>query len=261
MWAYYIDEPADLGDNLNEWISNTNWIKNKYSDSKIIISGYKRDENLKEYVRTIADKTMFSSYVHWWNIPLTNLWVAWPENPDQRSDWADMKSLFGNKFDFTWIGAHMDYAEYDDLMGKAKNLNLLGIFLYQKEPHDTEVDDNNLNKLSEAAVKHGYLEKYYQQVRNYYENGILKFSQFVGPEYSSDIPTEFNHSELIFNDYTVTNNRVEDYFAESRIIVGSPFVFTVPNAKKSSLNSNNEIILKPGFHAENGSEFRAYIGQ
>jgi hypothetical protein len=257
-WAYFINEPADLNENLTVWNEITDWIKIKYPNTKIVISGYKRDNFLKDYVNSIADKVMFSSYKHWWEF--LGLWISWPENPDQRSDWTDMKNIFKDKFSFSWIGAHRDLAEYDDLLGKTKNLQLDGVFLYQHEPHENEVDDNNFDAFAEAATKHGFLSKHYQQIREQYIDGNLTKTQLLGPSYSTDIPTDFDHSSLLFQDYVVTNNRIEDYFAESKIIVGSPYKFIVPPAKKSSLNSNNEIILKPGFHAELGSEFKAYIG-
>ena len=245
--------------NLLIWSNITDWIKIKYPNTKIVISGFKRDDFLKDYVDTISDYVMFSSYKHWWEF--LGFWISWPENPDQREDWEDMENLFGNKFDFSWIGAHKDLNEYDNLLGKAKNLFLNGVYLFQTRPHESEVDDNNFETFAEAATKHGFLSKHYQQIREQYIDGNLTKTQLLGPSYSTDIPTDFDHSSLVFQDYVVTNNRIEDYFAESQIITGSPYTFTVPPTKKSSLNSNNEIIFKPGFHAELGSEFRAYIGE
>jgi len=258
MWAYYIDEPAELGENLTVWNNITDSIKIKYPNAKIVIGGYKRDDFLKDYVHTIADKVMFSSYSHWWEF--LGLWISWPENPDQRSDWADMKNLFGNKFSFSWIGAHKDLSEYDDLLGKAKNLQLNGAFLYQLEPAENEVNDSNLEKFSDAATKHGYLSTNYQQVRELSKDGIFINRKLVGPPYFSSIPEVFDHSIMTFEDYFVTNNRLEDYFAKTKIVAGEPNTYVVPQSKSSSFNSNIEIRLRPGFHAENGSEFRAYIG-
>lgn len=257
-WAYFIDEPADLNENLTVWKSITDWIKNKYSDSKIVISGYKRDDFLKDYVNTIGDIAMFSSYKHWWEF--LGFWISVPEDPDQRPDWSDMKNLFGNKFSLTWIGAHKDLSEYNGLLEKAHNLGLTGVFLYEPEPKDNEVDDNNLEQFSEAAVNHGFMKKYFQQVRDTYVGGVLQNRKLVGPPYLSNIPNEFDHSELRFQDYVVTNNRIEDYFAETKITAGSPYIFKIPASKNASLNSNHEIIMKPGFHAEYGSQFKAYIG-
>lgn len=255
-WSYYIDEPADLNENIIVWEDITIWVKSKYPSTKIVLSGYKRDDFLKEYVERISDNVMFSSYKHWWKF--LGFWISLPENPDQRADWTDMKNLFLNKFEFSWVGAHRDLNEYDNLLGKAKNLFLKGVFLYQLEP-ETEVDDDNLEAFSEAATKHEYLKKYYQQIREKYDNGNLIITQNVGPRYLSEIPTEFDHSSLIIKDHIVTNNRIENFFAESKIVVGYPYLFLVPTSKNAKLNSDKEILLKPGFHAKLGSEFKAYI--
>ena len=257
-WAYYINEPADLNENLTVWNNITNWIKNKNPITKVIISGYKRDDFLKDYVHSIADFAMFSSYKHWWEF--LGFWISVPENPDQRADWVDMNNLFGNKFSLSWIGAHKDLSEYDDLMGKAENLQLDGVFLYQHEPHGTEVDDNNFENFCDAAANHGYLNTYFQQVRELYKDNLLVNRKLIGFAYPSEIPEIYDHSTLTFEDYIVTNNRIEDYFGENKIVAGEPYIFKIPTAKKSSFNSNQEITLKPGFHAEFGSEFRAYIG-
>jgi hypothetical protein len=259
MKNYYIDEPADEGDNLQLWTSAVDWIKNKYGSSQIVLSGYKRNDFLSDYVNTIGDKVMFSSYKHWWE--LLGLWVSWPEEKDQRPDWADMRNRFGSKFSISWVGAHKDVSEYDDLLGKAKNLGMDGVFLYQLEPFDNEVGDENLELFSEAAVHKNFMTKYFQQLRVYYKDGNIVDRKVMGPPYISIIPTDYDHSVLLFEDYTVTNNRIEDFFAPSEIIAGSPFKFIVPGGKNASFNSNNSITLKPGFHAQRGSRFRASIGE
>lgn len=258
MNTYYIDEPADEGDNLSLWKSAVDWIKNKYSTSQIVLSGYKRNDFLKDYVNSIGDNVMFSSYKHWWE--LLGLWVSWPEEPDQRPDWVDMKNIFGSKFNFSWIGAHKDVNEYDNLLGKAKNLGLQGVFLFQLQPHDAEVGDDNLEQFSEAAVRHNFMTKYYQQLRVYYVDGNIIQRKIIGPSYLSEIPDTYDHSSFAFEDYIVTNNRIEDYFAPTEIIAGSPFIFKIPEGKNASFSSSNKIILRPGFHAEKGSEFSASIG-
>lgn len=262
LWAYFIDEPGELGENLTVWSSITDWIKNNNSNSKIVISGYKRDDFLIDYVNTISDYVMFSSYKHW--LRFLGIWMpAFPENPDQREDWQDMKNLFGNKFSFTWIGAHRDYEdpfEYNDLLAKAKQLQLSGVYLYQLEPMDNEVNDANLESFANAASINGFSNKLYQQVRNLNINGAFINRKFVGPAYVAAIPNTFDHSVLILENYTVTNHRIEDYYAETKIVAGAPYFYIIPELKNSTFNSYNEIRLKPGFHAETGSTFRAYIG-
>jgi len=64
---------------------------------------------------------------------------------------------------------------------------------------------------------------------------------------------------MVFTNVTVTNNRIDDYFASNSITTGSPYFYIIPASKKSTFNSKKEIILKPGFHAQPGCEFRAYI--
>lgn len=258
MWAYYIDEPSDRGDNFYLWEMGKNWINDNYPNAKIIISGYKRNNTLKEYVDELSDNVMFSSYKHWWNI--LGIWVpAYPEDPDQRKDWKDMKDRFGDKFAFSWVGAHRDEKEYDDLLGKAENLYLDGVFLYQLQPHEAEVTDANLEKFSAAASNHNYLKTYFQQTRNYFQDGVLVDTKNLGFPYLSEIPTDYNHTILNFPDHAVTNNRLEDYFAEIRITAGGETNFIIPESKSAGFTSENEIILKPGFHAERGSNFKAYI--
>ena len=258
LWAYYIDEPADRGENLTVWNIATDWIKSNNPTTKIVISGYKRNEFLRDYVDTISDYVMFSSYKHWESI----LGIWFPGDEDQREDWEDMKTLFGNKFSLTWVGAHRDYTdpfEYNDLLAKAKELQLRGVYLYQLEPMDTEVSDANLESFANAASINGFSNKLFRQVRDLSISGTFINRKFAGPAYVA-IPNTFDHSVLIFEDYTVTNNRIEDYFAETRIVAGAPYYYIVPESKSSSFNSYGEVRLKPGFHAASGSTFRAYIG-
>jgi len=255
-WAYFLDEPSYKNISYESVQTIRNWLKDNFTDILFVISGYKRDDDLINLTNNLADKVMFSSYIHWWKI--LGQWVSWPVNPDQRSDWTDMKNLFGSKFSMTWISAYRDLSEYDDLFGHATNLGLEGIWLYEDNPSGPEVDDNNLESFCNAAANHGFLTPNYQQVRDLYIDGIFTSQQFVGPSYLS-IPQTFDHSNYIFNNTIVTNNRIDDYFAENNITAGYPYTFIIPASKKSSFNSNNEIILKPGFHAQAGCEFKAYI--
>lgn len=254
-WAYYLDEPADRKIPFNTVQTMQKWLKTNFHNSLFIISGYKRNSDLINYTNSFADIVLFSSYQHWWKV--FSFWVPWPVNTDQRSDWTDMKNLFGNKFSMTWVSANSDLTEYGQLLGHARNLGLKGVWLYQFS-EGPEADDNNINSFCNAAVNGGFLKAKYQQVRDRYINGAFADRQFVGPAYSS-LPATYNHSNLIFNNVTVTNNRIDDYFASNSITAGEPYIYIIPASKKSSFNSNNQIILKPGFHAQLGSEFRAYI--
>jgi len=252
-WAYYFDEPADRSIPFNTVQTVKDWIKSYFPNAPFVISGYKRNSDLINYTNLLADKVLFSSYIHWWKF--LGIWTSWPTNTDQRDDWTDMKNLFGNKFSMTWVSTNNDLSEYGQLLGHAQNLGLAGIWLYGLEQ---EADDNNLNSFCNAAVNCGFLSTKYQQVRDCYINGVFANRQFVGPVYSS-IPASYNHSERLFTDLTVTNNRIDDYFASNSMTAGSPYFYIIPASKKSSFNSNNEITLKPGFQAQKGCEFRAYI--
>ena len=251
-WGYYLDEPADRKIPFNTVQTMRTWLKSKFSNTPFIISGYKRNSDLINYTNSLADVVLFSSYIHWRK--LFGIWISWPINTDQRSDWTDMKNLFGKKFSMTWISANDDLSEYNQLLGHAKNLGLKGVWLYQWS-EGPEADDNNINSFCNAAVNSGYLIAKYQQVRDSYVNGVFTGRQFVGPSFSS-IPANYNTSNLTLNNITVTNNRIDDYFASNSITAGQ---YIIPASKNSSFNSNNQIILKPGFHAQSGSEFRAYI--
>jgi hypothetical protein len=256
-WAYYLDEPADRGIPFTMVSIMKDWLKTNFANSLFVISGYKRNSDLINYVNALADKVLFSSYVHWWEI--LGYWVSWPEDPDQRSDWTDMKNLFGSKFSLTWINANKDLSEYEGLVGHAANLGQNGIWFYEYDP-ETEVDDNNFERFANACTTRDFLRANYQQVRDLYSDGNFISRQFVGPSYSS-IPHTFDHSNYVFSNTTVTNNRIDDYFATNILTAGFPYLFIIPSSKRSTLNSNNEIILKPGFEAQSGCEFRAYISK
>ncbi|MBS3945752.1 MAG: hypothetical protein KGZ42_09665 [Melioribacter sp.] len=79
-------------------------------------------------------------------------------NPDQRSLWTDFHEELVN-FSMTWIGAHKDLSEYDDLIGHATNLGLYGIWLYQYEDNTDVYSNNNIETFSLFAWKWGWLRK------------------------------------------------------------------------------------------------------
>ena len=256
-WAYYIDEPADREIPFNSVLDIRIWLQANFPNSLFAISGYKRNSDLKNYTNLLSDKVLFSSYKHWWEF--LGFWISVPIDPDQRPDWSDMRSLFGDKFSMTWMSANADMSSYEELIGHAKNLGLQGLWLYQ-DMFGTEVDDANLDRFCTAAAYEGFLQAKFQQVRDEYVDGNFSSRQFVGPEYSS-IPPTFDHSNVSLKSITVDNNRIDNYFASTKLSAGEPNYFIVPENKSSTFNSNNEIILKPGFHSENGSYFRAYISK
>jgi hypothetical protein len=258
-YGYYVDEPSERGFSL-AWLTDAkNYIVTNFPGSQLFISGFKRTSNLNNMV-SISDHVMFSSYKHWWL--LLGFWVSCcPENPDQRSDWSDMKNRYGVKFSTTWIGAHMDMSDYDDLIGHAQNLGLNSIWLYQHQPFDNEVGDSNLEAFCSNAASKNFLNAFFQQVRDELHDGILVKRQFVGNPYQNNIPSNYDHTNVTLTNIIVTNDRVDDYYAYYKITAGDSGFFIVPENKSASLNSYNNIVLKPGFHAKTGSSFCAYLNQ
>jgi hypothetical protein len=242
-YGYYVDEPSERGYSLS-WLSDAkNFITNNFPGSQLLISGYKRTSGLTNHV-SVSDHVLFSSYKHWWQ--LLGIWVACcPENPDQRGDWSDMKNLYGNKFSTTWIGAHMDMSDYGDLIGHAQNLGL----------------NSNLEAFCSNAASRNFLKVFYQQVKDELHDGILVKRQFVGPPYQNNIPSAFDHTNVTFTNIIITNDRIDDYYAYYKITAGGTGYFVVPEDKSASLNSDNNVVLKPGFHAKTGSSLRAYLNQ
>jgi hypothetical protein len=256
-WAYYLDEPSDRQIPFGTVQTMKSWLKTSFPNSPFVISGYKRNSDLINYTNSFADIVLFSAYIHWRQF--LGIWTSWPVDTDQRGDWTDMKNLFGNKFSMTWVSAYDDLSEYNQLLGHAENLGLDGIWLYYYDSNPATTDDNeNINSFCEAAVNNGFLTANYQQVRDTYVDGVFIERQSVGPSYSS-IPTTYDNSDLIITNVTVTDDIFTDYFATNSIVAGSPYFYIIPPSKKSIFNSNNEIILKPGFTAQQGSEFKAYI--
>jgi len=254
-WAYYIDEPADEDVPFSYLNEAKQFVNTNFPGSHIVMSGYKRNSQLTNYA-SIFDDIMFSSYDHWWIF--LGIWFSCcPVDPDQRSDWTDMKNLFGSKFSMTWIGAHKDLSDYDELLGHAQNLGLSKIWLYQF----SEVPDQNIEEFCSKAAEHYFLKAYYQQVRDKKVNGQFVSRQFVSFPYPSSIPINYDHANLIFNnDIVINNHRVDDYYAANSIIAGGQFSFIIPEGKSATFNTQNYIQLKPGFHATAGSIFRAFIG-
>ncbi|MFH1197315.1 MAG: hypothetical protein V1720_16570 [bacterium] len=158
--AYYIDEPYERGYSIDVMNGIRNAINNYAPGSKLIISGYRRTASLREYVNS-SDGILFSSYKHWYEI-LPGVWVSWPVDPDQRPDWRDMRNRYGEKSFLNWIGAHLDFSEYPDLLACARSLSLPGVWLYQLQ--EGEDSDDNILGFCHAAFNNGYLKAF---VRKY----------------------------------------------------------------------------------------------
>ncbi|WP_298534083.1 tyrosinase family protein [uncultured Algibacter sp.] len=63
----------------------------------------------------------------------------------------------------------------------------------------------------------------------------------------------------VLHDYSVTNNDLPEEVFYYQFTIEAENNFIVPNGKVAKIESVNEVILKPGFHAESGSQFIAKI--
>ena len=82
-----------------------------------------------------------------------------PWSTDQRPLWTDFRNNFLTKFSMTWVAAHKDLSEYDNLLGHALNIGLNGVWLYQQEDSTDSYSDNNISSFSLFAWKWGWLSK------------------------------------------------------------------------------------------------------
>lgn len=256
--GYYIDEPGD-DDIPMDWFNKIVSLTNQNTDSsQIMISGFKRNGDFRKF-GNLSDVVMFSSYKHWWEI--FGLWLSCcPEDQDQRPDWENMASMFGAKFSTSWVGAHRDENEYDDLFGKARNLNLNGLWLYAQLLNGSESYlEANFTKFTKAGVKWNYLAIEYQAYREIAFPNLSIDIQYLGRPFDN-IPAIVQFDDYKFENYIVSNDRVEDYFAFRTITAGYNSYFIVNSNKQSSLNAPAEVRLGPGFEARKGSSFNAFIG-
>lgn len=166
VYGYYIDEPADMNFYLDPVIS----YKKQHSPSNLfLISGYKRTALLDSFVQS-TDGVAFSSYDHWYL--LFGYWVSWPVNSDQRVDWTDMQKRYGSKFSWTWIGAHKDLLEYEQLLQHAKSLGLKSVWLYQYEDATDDISDANVSIFALYAWKYGFLNRFERREILRLENAV-----------------------------------------------------------------------------------------
>jgi hypothetical protein len=249
IFAYYFDEPLYHGVPFVTYRDLCQTLHN-FSPSTLNIFGeWDAYDQLDEFA-AVADKIMCSGFDN------NTLWV----DPDQRSLWTSFRNVFGTKFNMTWIGAHKDESDYGELCGHASNIGLTGIWLFQTlESNDA---NSNIYNFCTAAWNAGYLLKKYQMLHNEYINGVLIKKQNWGPLWSTgnmnDWYTANTTTDYTINSVTVTNNRIDDYYSNKSIVANT---FVVPSSKHATLNAEQNIWLKPGFHAQSGSKFAAYIKQ
>lgn len=123
--AYYIDEPFER-DEYDEVAlkSVINYIRTNAINynAPFLIGSYKSGG---EYYNFFHNNSIdINVYMMNDNYNFPPLWE------DQRTDWTTFKSLFGARNISNWISIDRDYAEYQDLLGHANNLNIAEIWLY-----------------------------------------------------------------------------------------------------------------------------------
>ena len=116
LWAYYTDEPVTKHGAGAQYYMNTayQWFKQYYPNS-LFITG-ETTPAMADFVINYVDVMMCTRYC------VDGAYFCF--YPDQRPLWTSFHNAFGNKFSMTWIGAHKDLSEYDNLIGHATNLGL-----------------------------------------------------------------------------------------------------------------------------------------
>lgn len=150
LWGYYTDEPITnhgypAGMQMMELASN--WFRTYYPNSKFM-SGETTVTNA-DYIDHTVDVifcTRYDGYPDWYN-------------PDQRTLWTNFRNQFGTKFSMTWIGAHKDLSQYEDLIGHATNLGLQAIWLYQELDPTDDYSNNNVETFVHYAWRWGWLRQ------------------------------------------------------------------------------------------------------
>jgi len=152
LWGYYTDEPITnhgfpVGMHMMELASN--WFRTYYPNSKFM-SG-ETTISTADYIDHSVDVIFCTRYC------IDGDYFCF--YPDQRPLWTDFRNNFGNKFSMTWIGAHKDLSQYEDLIGHATNLGLQAIWLYQELDATDDYSNNNVETFSYYAWRWGWLRR------------------------------------------------------------------------------------------------------
>lgn len=147
QWGYYTDEPLSNQNGTVQQVESMSIFFRTYYTSSRFNAGENIVSNANEIEHTVNSMmcTRYNDYPEWFD-------------PDQRSLWTDFSEELGN-FSMTWIGAHKDLSEYDNLIGHATNLGLYGTWLYQYEDNTDIYSNNNIETFSFFAWKWGWLTK------------------------------------------------------------------------------------------------------
>lgn len=274
VFGYYCDEPAyydRTGGTIQLWQLSVMNIDLHYQipNCKFIISDFHSPSkgDLFWNYSSSADQVMCSSYTDGGFLGIFPV-------ADQRPKWDEFIDIYTWKFKMTWIGAHADLSQYPYLLGYTWNKQL-GVWLYQ---YQQSPDDNqNIYQycMNSSMPDRGYIKKCNQMLKYKYVNGTIVKKLNWGPphEGKASITQLSNGNNLYDNasmqwylqnlntnyyisDKIIDNERIDDYYSNHDIIASN---FIVPNNKHASLNSETKIVLEPGFHANNGSQFVAYI--
>lgn len=160
--GYYLDEPVYHDYTVGQVNRVRDFIKDFAPDSEIGTGDFHyrntffvKDGDLFNEMQSGWDHVMFTSYKKWWES--FGFWISWPVNIDQRDNWTELKQMYPSKFKYTWIAAHLDLSEYNQLFEHASRLGLEEVWLYQLS--ESTNSDENIWAFCEAAAKYGYLIK------------------------------------------------------------------------------------------------------
>lgn len=152
VWAYYADEQGQKFScqNVSDWFFLVRDFLNNNSGTNIkLMSGESDPDDLNCYYPYISSImcTRYDDWPEWWD-------------SDQRSLWTDFRNQWGTKFDMTWISSDKDYLEFDDLIGHAANLGLVGVWLYEQDDKGDEATErSHIEGFSVHAWKWGFLKR------------------------------------------------------------------------------------------------------
>lgn len=178
--AYYLGEPIDHAcygsppyaydelEVIGRFIRSYN--------RQFVIDGYRRCGHFIDAGRNVADRVMFSSYKHWFDVdPFGSECWTWTSE-DQRRSWSDMQTLFGSRFMSVWISGYVntstcgvasdyDGDEYETLIGHAANVGLQEIWFFI----GCGTNDVELTKFTDMAWRKGWLRRFERRTYIVYE--------------------------------------------------------------------------------------------
>lgn len=163
--AYYLDEPYSKNNvSISTFCNIANEIKTRTNNSLFITGDNAPVSCLDSYVK-IADHILCTSYKNGYLL-FGCVYAWWPEDKDQRPLWTLFRIKYGfTKNKFNWIAAHADQNEFYDLIPWAFSMGNDDLWFYQLE-NDSETI---LMNFCGAAYSSGYLRRFYQKVKRYYE--------------------------------------------------------------------------------------------